>query len=263
MPSEFVVVSLNVCTGLRNDLPPLRERAGALGMAMAEASADVVLLQEVWTRKALRALTRSMPWLPHVAWTRGTLGGPAGGLVICSRDPLGPARFTRFRGVRARRGSPAFRTRVMTGNLVRGVLSARLTRRATLLATTQLTSNSDGDWSAGNRHHLVQRAQLSQLYAALTGPEPRILGGDLNISADGALYPEIVADGWWDPFAGDRRPTYRIECLPPDSTAHRIDYMLVNAEPANYRVTATELLLTGPELHTDHAAPLVRFTPGR
>lgn len=260
MPRELAVVSLNVCTGLRNDLPPLRQRAAALGRAMAEAGTDVVLLQEVWTRDALRAMTESLSWLPHAAWTRGLLGGPAGGLAICSRGPLGPARFTRFRGVRARRGSLAFRARAVTGNLTRGVLTARLADDGMLLATTQLTSNREGDWSPANRHHLLQQAQLASMRAALPGPEPTILGGDFNISADGALYPEIVAGGWNDPFTGDERPTFRIESLPPGSTAHRIDYILLRADPARYRVAATRLLLTGLPLHTDHAAPLIHLT---
>lgn len=252
MSPSLGVVSLNICTGRRNGLPPIRDRAAALGRGVEDSGADVVLLQEVWTRDSLTAIVERLPSYAHVV--------SAGGLAICSRAPLGPPVFTSFRGARARRGGLLFRARLAAGSRMRGVLAARRAADGVLLATTQLTSNRDGDWSTGNRHHLLQRAQLDLLHAALGEADgtPRVLGGDFNVAAGSALYPRLTGYGaWHDPFAGDPRPTFRAECLPPGATAYRVDYLLVQGFAGP--VTRTELLFCGPGLLSDHVAPMVRI----
>jgi endonuclease/exonuclease/phosphatase family metal-dependent hydrolase len=110
----------------------------------------------------------------------------------------------------------------------------------------------------GNRHEPVQREQLAIMHSALARARAEnqqsrtaglsIIGGDFNLASDGSLYSAITAGGSWrDPFAErnsadvdaaadgrDQRPpvtTFRLECLPPGATAHRIDYLLVAGDP--------------------------------
>jgi endonuclease/exonuclease/phosphatase (EEP) superfamily protein YafD len=252
---EFTVVSLNLCVGFRNRLPALPERAPAIGAVLEESGADAVLLQEVWTRGAMRAIRDCLPSYP--SWISKS------GLAICSREPIGEPSFRRFSGVPAGHRSQVIRAGL--GRWFRGLLTVRTTS-GILLGTTQLTSNRDGDWSAQNRHFRMQRAQLAAVHEAMdaAGPAPlRVLGGDFNLAADGALYQRITDGGsWTDPFAGDPRATFRVECLPAGSKAHRIDYLLLRGD--RFAVTRTGLLFTEPatevrDLLSDHAAPLVRI----
>ncbi|AEV86450.1 Sphingomyelin phosphodiesterase 2 [Actinoplanes sp. SE50] len=247
---QMTVVSLNLCVGLRNSLPPLRERAAAIGEQLEDSGAQAVLLQEVWTRRALRDIRARLP--SYRNWVCKS------GLAIGGREPLSEPRFRRFAGVPA--GHRSQLVRAAAGRWFRGLLTAR-TADGALLGNTQLTSNRDGDWSTGNRHDALQRGQLRSLHAAMraAGDAPlRILGGDFNVAADSPLYSAVTdGDTWTDPFAGDPRATFRIECLPAGSTAHRIDYLLVSGD--GWHVAARELLFTG-DLLSDHCAPLVRVT---
>jgi len=119
-----------------------------------------------------------------------------------------------------------------------------------VVANTHLTANKDGDWSADNRYHAFQRTQLRMVHAVLgraRTTELTIVTGDFNIASASPLYPLIVDGGAWrDPFAVADPVTYHAEFLPPGSTAHRIDYLLVSGDPATFPVTGAEPLFTGP-----------------
>ena len=55
-----------------------------------------------------------------------------------------------------------------------GVLVTELPELGLVLANTHLTANKDGDWSAHNRYHGFQRAQLNRLHSVLrqlSGPD--------------------------------------------------------------------------------------------
>ncbi|GAA4587740.1 endonuclease/exonuclease/phosphatase family metal-dependent hydrolase [Actinoplanes octamycinicus] len=245
---SFTVVSLNVGLGVRNGMPPLRERAAGLAAEVEASGADAVLLQEMWTPGAMRVMRARLTAYPH--WVARN------GLAIGARRPVGAPRFRRFAGVRAGHRSQVLRAGL--GRWFRGLLTAR-TEDGILLGTTQLTSNRDGDWSAANRHFRMQRGQLAAVHEAMREAGPaalRVLGGDFNLASDGVLYPRIVDGGaWTDPFAGDERPTFRVDRLAPGSVAHRIDYLLLQGD---FRVTDRRLLCSAERpLLTDHLAPLV------
>jgi endonuclease/exonuclease/phosphatase family metal-dependent hydrolase len=247
------VLTFNVC-GLPSRLRPLAERAVHFCREIEASGADVVNLQEVWGRSALAAIRSGLPSYPFVAWRRGLAGQPAGGLVTFSRRPVGPVSYRSFRGTRPAGGGLRFRTKRMVSGLLQGVLTVPVTGLATVV-NTHLSANKDGDWSAGNRYHAFQRAQLEVLHrvreaarrSAGAGAGPTVVTGDFNIASDGPLYPRIVDDGAWrDPFAAADPVTFHAAFLPPGCPAHRIDYLLVSGPAADFPVLHTGLLFTGP-----------------
>ncbi len=267
------VVSLNVC-GLPSALAPVRDRAVEFCRQIEESGAEVVNFQEVWTRRLLALLRGRLPSFGSVAWRHGVAGLPAGGLVSFSRLPLGPASFTSFRGARPAAGTPLFRGLKAVNSRLQGVLTFELLGRRAVVGNAHLSANRDGDWSADNRHHRFQRAQLVALHEALrragrADTEVTILAGDLNVPSDCPLYPLVIDGGTWrDPFGAGDQPTYHAELLPPGRPARRIDYLLVRADPLRYPVDAAALLLAEPvplagrprAFLSDHVALTARVT---
>lgn len=245
------VLSLNVC-GLPSRLPPLAERAAYLGRHIEESAIDVVNFQEVWTGRALSVIRSRLPSFPFVAWRRGVAGQPAGGLVTLSRRPIGRAAYTSFRGTRPAAGSVRFRAGCAVNGLLQGVLTTELAGLGVVIANTHLTANKDGDWAAGHRYHAFQRRQLAVLQAVLRrtrtpGTQLMIIGGDFNIASDAPLYALIIDGGAWrDPFAASDPVTYQEEFLPPGSSAHRIDYLLLSGDAQRFPVIDQNVLFTGP-----------------
>ena len=90
------------------------------------------------------------------------------------------------------------------------------------------------------------------LHAALrrartAGTQLMIVTGDFNIASDGPLYPLIVEGGLWrDPFAATDPVTFHAEFLPPGSSEHRIDYLLVSGDAVRFPVIDTGLLFAEP-----------------
>jgi endonuclease/exonuclease/phosphatase family metal-dependent hydrolase len=244
------VASLNVC-GLPSrlaspKLAPLPERATWFGGELEASDVDVVVFQEVWTRRALDVLTRSLPSFRYAAWHRGLRGQPAGGLVTFARRPLGTVGYTCLRGAMPTQGGPVFRAMCAINSSLQGVLIVDIPELGVAVASTHLTANHDGDWSATNRHHGFQHAQLRLLQSAVARRRANvtILGGDFNIASDSPLYRHIVdGDRWQDPFAPDEdatcedatcetaiyeTATYDAAFLPEGATQHRIDYLLTD-----------------------------------
>jgi endonuclease/exonuclease/phosphatase family metal-dependent hydrolase len=145
-----------------------------------------------------------------------------------------------------------------------GVLLVRLAGSPVVVGNSHLTANRDGDWSAANRHHGFQRAQLDLLGAATRGADPAVLTGDFNVTSGCPLYPSIV-EGWRDPFAASNPATYQQAMLPPDRPASRIDYILVRGveDPVGTGVLfADPVPLPGterPALLSDHVGLLAEF----
>jgi endonuclease/exonuclease/phosphatase family metal-dependent hydrolase len=252
------VLTFNVC-GLPSRLRPLAERAVHFCREIEASGADVVNLQEVWGRSALAAVRSGLPSYPFVAWRRGMAGQPAGGLVTFSRRPVGRVSYRSFRGTRPASGSLRFRAKRMVSGLLQGVLTVPLPGLATVV-NTHLSANKDGDWSAGNRYHAFQRAQLAVLHRARESAResagahvgPTVVTGDFNIASDSPLYPRIVDGGAWrDPFEVDDPVTFHAEFLPPGFAPHRIDYLLVSGPAADFPVLHTGLLFTGPLARPD------------
>jgi len=245
------VATLNVC-GLPTPLPPLAERAAEFGRQLDESDADVVNLQEVWGRRTFAVIRSHLPSFPHVAWRRGLVAQPAGGLVTFSRRPIGAVTYRSFRGATPRRGGLPFRARNAINTRLQGVLTTELNGLRVLIANTHLTANKDGDWSSANRYYPFQQAQLELLHASLPKATLTILTGDFNIASDGPLYSKIVHDGAWrDPFAGSDLVTYHPQFLPSGSTGHRIDYVLVSGDEAVHPVLDHEPLFTEPVTRAD------------
>jgi hypothetical protein len=231
----------------------MRERAVELCGRIEESDLDVVSFQEVWTGRALAVLRRLLPSYGFVAYRRGGVGQPAGGLVTFSRLPIGTVSYSSFRGARPGAGGPVFRTSRAVNTRLQGVLTVELAGLATVLGNVHLSANHDGDWSPGNRHYGLHETQLAMLHEALrrardrTGAQLAILSGDFNVASQSPLYPLVVDGGAWrDPFAATDPPTYHVEFLPPGGSAQRIDYLLVSGDAERYPVTRTALLFAEP-----------------
>jgi endonuclease/exonuclease/phosphatase family metal-dependent hydrolase len=258
---SLALASLNIAGPLRpSRLLPFDLRTTEICRFLETSSLDVVLLQEVWRPSQLAAMRRRLPSYPFAGWERGVAGQLAGGLVTLSRIPLSTTRYTGFRRARVLTGGLAFRVEQRARGALQGVLTSRLPTVGAVVGNVHLVSNRDGDWSPGNRCEPVQREQLALMHAALAG-EPdglAIVGGDFNLASDGSLYSRITDDGRWrDPFVdnlGRTSPvtTFRREYLPPDATAHRIDYLLVAGHP-RHAIVDHGLLFEDP----------VRFPDGR
>jgi exonuclease III len=247
-PASIRIASLNVC-GLPSRLAPLADRATRFGGELDASTVDVVNLQEVWTRPTLAVIRRYLPSYRHVAWRRGLTGQPAGGLVTFSRVPVGAVSYTSFAGIRAGAGGLRFRLGRAVNSMLQGVLVVELPDLRAVVTNTHLSANHDGDWSAGNRYHPFQRAQLERVHAVVrrVAAPLTVLTGDFNIAGDGPLYPLIVGEaGWRDPFRATDPATYHAEFLPPGAVGHRIDYLLVAGDPDRYPILDSEVLFAEP-----------------
>ena len=236
MPTAIRVATFNVL-GLPAALPRLADRAVEFCRRIDASDIDVINLQEIWGPRAFAAVRPRLPSFPHVAWQRGIGRRPAGGLVTFSRVPLGDVSYRSFRGPVPDVGGVGFRVRMTVNSLVQGVLLTGLAGLDTIVANTHVPANKDGDWSATNRHHGIQRAHVRRLQAAVRrasrGARAAVLTGDFNIASDSPLYPTIVEGGQWrDPFAATDPPTFHVEYLPAGARGRRIDYMLVAGEAA-------------------------------
>lgn len=262
-------MSLNICapprlpwTGAAR-LAPLGVRATAVGAVLEESTVDIVALQEVWSRRALRTIRRSLASYPFVAWHRGLRGQPAGGLVTLSRLPIGRITYHSYRGARVGKGGIGLRVASALNTALQGVLVAEVLGLGSV-ANTHLSANRGGDWSVGNRYESLQQGQLAALHRAV----PRdvlVVAGDFNTAADSALYPELVGT-WRDPFARAGFGTYQSELLPPGAQPHRIDYVLIGGDPAAHPIIHSGLRLSerlpGVGYASDHVALVVTLGAG-
>ncbi len=275
--STFGVASLNVCCGLANSLPPVKERAVEFCRRLEAADVDIVNFQEVWTPGLPAFLRTHLPSFPFVAHKAGALGQPAGGLASFSRLPLRSAEYVSFRGVRSQGGSPIFRAATSAGACLQGLLVFEVPAFRTVVGNVHLTANRDGKWSDGNRYEALQTEQVKRVHEVLDRSRRVdtalvIACGDFNLPSDCGLYDAVVDSGvWHDPFAAADVPTFHADLLPAHARAHRVDYLLVEGDLDRYPVTGTDLLFTEPvalpsggtAYLSDHVSQVVRFTvPG-
>jgi hypothetical protein len=291
------LASLNVCCGLSSSLRPVKERAAEFCRRLEQADLDLVNFQEVWTPGLYRFLRRQLPSFPYVARRTGMLGQSAGGLVSFSRTPVREVTYTSFRGSRPQAGSAVFRSARMLVSVLKGVLTFEVCGGGAVVGNTVLgntavgntvlaktvvgnvhtSANRDGDWSAGNRLEALQAMQVRRIHQALgrarsSDTALMIVSGDFNLPSGSALYEALTAAGtgagtWRDPFAAADLPTFHAELLPAGATPHRIDYLLVDADPDRYPVIGTDLLFTEPvampsggaAFLSDHVAQVIRI----
>lgn len=275
--ATFGVASLNVCCGLANSLPPVRERAVEFCRRLEQADVDIVNFQEVWTPGLLAFLRTQLPSFRFVARKVGVLGQPAGGLASFSRLPLRSVEYVSFRGTRPQGGSPFFRAAMAAGACLQGLLVFEVPALRTVMGNVRLTANRDGQWSAGNRYEALQAQQVRRVHEVLdrsrrTDTALVIACGDFNLPSDCGLYGAVVDGGvWQDPFAAKNVPTFHADLLPTGARAHRVDYLLVDGDPDRHPVTGTDLLFTEPAALptgrtaylSDHVSQVVRIpVPG-
>jgi hypothetical protein len=251
-PRTIVVASLNTAS-LPGHLPPIAQRAAEIGRFLEASGVHVINLQELWGRRYLDLFRRALPSYPFVAWRTGIAGQPRGGLATFSRLPIGQVHYTAFRAARPNTGGPLFRIGMRARSALHGVLTIAIPSARAVVGNAHLVANFDGDWSAGNRHHRLQHAQLTILHQALarartvTGAELAILSGDLNVASTSPLYPVITDNGAWrDPFAATDPPTFHVEYLPAGSTGQRIDYLLIAGDEQRHRVLDCARILAEP-----------------
>ncbi len=92
----------------------------------------------------------------------------------------------------------------------------RLARPGLWIVNTHPVSNTDGDWSLGNRFYPLHRAELGALARVLRGvPLPAVVCGDFNVDRDSALFGAFTdGAGLADAFEGGCPATFRAEYLP-------------------------------------------------
>jgi exonuclease III len=269
-PPSIRVLTLNVC-GFPSDnpmFPSLATRAARFCAQLESSDVDVVNLQELFTRRHLETVRPLLPSFAHVLWQPGLARRPAGGLVTFSRHPLRRLRYRSYLGIAPSAGGPGFRAGHALWGSLAGVLVTELPELGVVLANTHLTANKDGDWSAGNRYHRFQRAQLDRLHSVLRrlpADRPTVVTGDFNIASDSPLYPVIVDNGrWQDPFADTDPATFQAAFLPSHKPPHRIDFVLTRGTAP---VQDPQVVFPDPEngiYLSDHVALSARvpLTPG-
>ncbi|MEU6070778.1 endonuclease/exonuclease/phosphatase family protein [Streptomyces sp. NPDC047082] len=275
--ATFGVASLNVCCGLANSLPPVRERAVEFCRRLERADVDIVNFQEVWTPGLLAFLRTQLPSFRFVARKVGALGQPAGGLASFSRLPLRSVQYVSFRGTRPKGGSPFFRAVMAAGACLQGLLVFEVPAFRTVMGNVHLTANRDGQWSAGNRYEALQMQQVRRVHEVLDHSRRMdtalvIACGDFNLPSECGLYGAVVDGGvWQDPFAAENVPTFHADLLPAGARAHRVDYLLVDGDPDRHPVTGIDLLFNEPvalpsgrtAYLSDHVSQVVRIpVPG-
>ncbi|MEV6286494.1 endonuclease/exonuclease/phosphatase family protein [Kribbella sp. NPDC051770] len=221
----------------------IEERFAAIAAEFDAGDADVVCLQEVYTYRLLRLLRRGLPSFPYAAYRR-SFSGPAGGLVVFSRQPVSGTTYRRLPGWS--RGTIPLRSRLNA--LHCGVLAVQVAGCRVL--TIHPAANIDGDWSEQNRFRPLQAAQFNAL-AAIVGGDPAIVCGDFNLPASSTLHAELLRrTGLRDAFQGDCPPTYHAEFLPAGRPAHCIDFVLVS--PSISVRTRKLIFASGPPYVSDH-----------
>ena len=253
MTTRLTVATLNV-RGLPLKGTHIAERFTATAAEVDAGDIDLVCLQEVFAYRHLGYLRKGMPSFPEVAY-RPSVAGPAGGLVTLSRWQLARTTYTRLPRASRHSGIPV---RAQLNALHSGILTVQPEDLDVRVLNIHPTANTDGDWSEGNRFRQVQGDQFDALaQAARADSSPAVVCGDFNVARSSTLHSELWRrSGLRDAFDGGCPPTFHTEYLPPGSTAHCIDFILV-AEAIG--VDSTDLLFTdkrtlpgGPGHVSDH-----------
>lgn len=239
----------------------IAERFAAIAADFNASDIDLVCLQEVFAYLHLAHLRKGMPTFPHLAYRR-SLPGPAGGLVILSRQPLARTTYTRL--PRPSR-HPKLPTRARLNALHSGLLTTHLADTGIPVLNIHPTANTDGDWSEHNRFRQLQQSQLTALAQAVTAdPSPAVVCGDFNISRTSTLHPDLQCRaGLRDTFNAQCPPTFHPEYLPRGSTPHCIDFILttesIQVDSTSLLFTEKRTLSTGPTYLSDHIGLLARL----
>ena len=260
MTTRLIVATLNT-RGLPLKGTRIAERFAAIAAEFDAGDIDVVCLQEVFAYHHLSRLRKGMPSFPHVAY-RPSVAGPAGGLVTLSRHRLAGTTYTRLPWSSRHSGIPA---RARLNALHSGMLTVRPAETRVRVLNIHPTANTDGDWSEHNRFRQLQSDQLTALAHAVTADSsPAVVCGDFNVARASTLHSELRrASGLRDAFDGHCPPTFHTDYLPPGTTAHCIDFILVtkaiDVDDTAFLFTNKRPLPGGPGYLSDHIGLLARL----
>lgn len=217
----------------------LAERYRLIADSFEAAEVDVACFQEVFTYYHLRQLTKHMSSFRHVSF-QPSAAGPAGGLATLSRLSATRSDYHRFPVPSDAVGLPRL-TRFIAP--LKGTLITTLAHPRMCIVNTHPMANRDGDWSPSNRFSPLHRSQLAALARVIGSLSlPSVVCGDFNIARDSIFYHDFISrTGLADAFKGQCPPTFRSEYLPPGTSPHCIDFILVDGL---IRVEAAELLFT-------------------
>lgn len=211
---SFSAITHNIF-GLRL-VAKLPQRLEELCATYAEIGPDILALQEVHSKGVLRLLRKLLPEMPEVCFAPRRTGGPAGGLVVFSRQRVDVVEYLPFSkriwhaGTGFGKGALHWRTRV-GDTVIEGV-------------NAHLNCNWRADWVEPNRFLDAQRRHVERLAGFINGigPAPLLVAGDLNIPYDTDPYWELVNGAKLsDPFEGGW-PTIHLG----DRGAYTLDHVL-------------------------------------
>ncbi|MFF0343411.1 endonuclease/exonuclease/phosphatase family protein [Kribbella sp. NPDC004875] len=260
MTTCLTVATLNV-RGLPLTGTRIAERLAAIAAEFDAGDIGLVCLQEVLAYHQLAHLRKRMPSFSHVAY-RPSVIGPAGGLVTLSRLRLADTTYARLPWSSRHSGIPA---RARFNALHSGMLTVRLADIPVRVLNIHPTANTDGDWSAQNRFHDLQREQFLALARAVTaGNSPAVVCGDFNVTQTSTLHRELEQrSGLRDAFDGQCPPTFHSDYLAPGNNPHCIDFILVaetiGVEETDLLFTDKRVLPSGPAHLSDHIGLLARL----
>jgi phospholipase C len=159
-------------------------RASALATEILKLDVDIVCLQKVFDRKALRVLERSLR--ERYPYQYGPVnGGPSlrlsGGVWVASRVQLSEVRQLQYRDCRgieclSRKGAL--------------LLNGQLDSLRFVIASTHLQGESGPNWTAKNQ--AIRQSQIEQLARALV---PLADEADLAVVAGDFVTPRRIAEG--------------------------------------------------------------------
>jgi endonuclease/exonuclease/phosphatase family metal-dependent hydrolase len=173
--------------GLEKDFDELiDERAARIPVEVAATGAEVVLLQEVWTRESRKALIEGFlaQGYPYFAWSdadpfilaplKGEFGN---GLLIASRYPVVQREFAHFTA----------NTRAKEYPLAKGVLRARIRVEDRLvdvfdthLGAMGLDPNDPTVYAKRSVKGHLRQMKILEAFLRKSRKVPRLIGGDFN-----------------------------------------------------------------------------------
>lgn len=260
MTTQLTVATLNI-RGLPLKGTRVAGRFAAIAAELDSSKIDLICLQEVFDYYHLRLLRQGMPSFTQVAY-RPSLAGPRGGLVTLSRQPLSDTAYIKLPQPSRRSGLPV---RARVNALHSGLLAVHLAGSRIRVLNVHPAANTDGDWSEHNRFRQLQGDQLTALGQVVkANMATTVVCGDFNVARISTLHHALQQQtGLRDAFDGQCPPTFHAEYLPPGSTPHCIDFILIT-DPIE--VNEVDLLFaeerhlpTGPGYLSDHIGLLAQL----
>lgn len=178
--------------------PYLKERRPALPDLILAQGHDVLLLQEVWTRRDVRRFKKAAEQHGYLAFTGPRLRYTDGVLTLIKQDLVVGTPEVRAEVYEARVGSENF----PGVGIKRGFLQVTF-EHPTLGPVTVLNTHMQA-WPQNWAMRMSEARQLGAAAAAVEGEAPVVIvGGDMNggvyYARDAWTAPDrTVVEGWWD-----------------------------------------------------------------